>query len=41
VRVVEEHIIGEDCPVENQPFMCSPPACLETGFGFVSGFEVG
>jgi hypothetical protein len=21
--------------------MCLPPACLETGFGFVSGFEEG
>jgi hypothetical protein len=22
-------------------FMCLPPACFETGFGFVSGFEEG
>ena len=26
---------------KNQLFICLPPACFETGFGFVSGFEEG
>jgi hypothetical protein len=25
--------------VKTQLFTCLPPACFETGFGFVSGFE--
>jgi hypothetical protein len=31
----------ENYIVKNQLFMCLPPACFETGFGFVSGFDEG
>ena len=34
-KLHESHI------VKTQLFMCLPPACFETGFGFVSGFEEG
>ena len=26
---------------KNQLLMCLPPTCFDTGFGFVSGFELG
>ena len=31
----------ENYAVKIEFFMCLPPACFETGFGFVSGFEEG
>ena len=31
----ENHIL------KNPPFMCLPPACFETGFGFEEGFKEG
>ncbi len=33
--------LTENLIQKNQLFMCLPPACFETGFGFVSGFDEG